>query len=201
MIAFIEGILTRAGSEAMITVGGGIGLDVRLSSRGAEQLPSLGETVRLWTHLSVRDDGWILYGFPAHTERDMFRLLISVTGIGPKVALGILSGVGPSDLALYLRNGDERSLTRLPGIGKKGAARLVVELGQRVPMDLAPSSPDGRYGEASGDAGVLGEAIAVLGAMGLMVVQAERALVLAREEDPAVADDLERWVKAALQRV
>ena len=201
MIAFIEGIVTRAGSEAMITVGGGIGLDVRLSTRGAEQLPSLGETVRLWTHLSVRDDGWTLYGFPAHTERDMFRLLISVTGIGPKVALGILSGVDPPDLALYLRTGDERSLARLPGIGKKSAARLVVELGQRVPVDLAPSPPDGRYAAASSDAGVLGEAIAVLGAMGLMVAQAERALVLAREEDPAVVADLERWVKAALQRV
>ena len=201
MIAFIEGNLTRAGSEAMITVGGGIGLDVRLSSRGVEQLPSLGETVRLWTHLSVRDDGWTLYGFAVQAERDMFRLLISVTGIGPKVALGILSGVGPSDLALYLRTGDERSLTRLPGIGKKSAARLVVELGQRVPTDLSPATPDGRYAAANGDAGLLGEAIAVLGAMGLMVAQAERALVLAREEDPAVVADLERWVKAALQRV
>lgn len=198
MIAFIEGELTRAGSEAVITVGGGIGLDVRLSARGAEQLPPLGATVRLWTHLSVREDGWTLYGFPSAAERDMFRLLVSVSGIGPKVALGILSGAAPADLALYLRTGDERSLARLPGIGKKSAARLVVELGQRVPADPTPASEDG---PAAGGEGHLGEAIAVLGAMGLLPAQAERALQSARRDDPAVAENLERWIKVALQRV
>jgi Holliday junction DNA helicase RuvA len=198
VIAYIEGELTRGGSEAVVTVGGGVGLDVRLSARGAEQLPAAGATVRLWTHLAVREDGWTLYGFPSAAERDMFRLLVSVSGIGPKVALGILSGAGPADLTLFLRTGDERSLARLPGIGKKSAARLVVELGQRVPTEGVPTAADSGAGA---DAGPLGEAMAVLGAMGLLPAQAERALQSARRDDPAVADDLERWIKVALQRV
>ena len=87
MIAFVEGILVSGGTEAVVAVGGGIGLDVVLSAQSAEKLPAPGVAVRLWTHLAVREDNWSLYGFVEAEERAMFRLLITVSGVGPKVAL------------------------------------------------------------------------------------------------------------------
>ena len=79
MIAFVEGILVSGGTEAVVAVGGGIGLDVQLSAKSAEKLPAPGDAVRLWTHLAVREDNWALYGFVREQEREMFRLLISVS--------------------------------------------------------------------------------------------------------------------------
>jgi Holliday junction DNA helicase RuvA len=197
MIAYLEGILVSGGTEAVVAVGGGIGLDVALSAQSAAQLPAPGETVRLWTHLAVREDNWSLFGFVQSDERAMFRLLISVSGVGPKVALGMLSRAPAAEIARYLRNGDEKSLTGLPGIGKKSAARLVVELGQRVP------EPGPLAAGAESLAAVVGlsEAVAILGAMGLPPMRAEQALEKARGHDPALVDDLEAWVRVALQQL
>ncbi len=197
MIAFVEGTLIAGGTEAVIAVGGGIGLDVILSAQSAEQLPAPGEPVRLWTHLAVREDNWSLYGFRQQDERAMFRLLISVSGVGPKVAMGMLSRASAADIAGFLRTGDETSLTGLPGIGKKSAARLVVELGQRVPEPV----PGGGAAGAAVGATPLGEAMAVLAAMGLPPVRAEQALLKARGQDPALAEDLEAWIRIALQQL
>ena len=196
MIAFVEGILVSGGTEAVVSVGG-IGLDVQVSALGAERLPAPGQAVRLWTHLAVREDAWSLYGFLEADERAMFRLLISVSGVGPKVALGMLSRAAPADIALYLRTGDEKALAALPGIGKKSAARLVVELGQRVPAQVGRAAAGDDALRAGGPG--LGEALAVLGAMGLPPVRAEAALLKAREANPDVAEQTERWVRAALR--
>lgn len=198
MINFVEGILVESGTEAVVAVGGAVGLDVQLSAHGAERLPAPGGAVRLWTHLAVREDQWSLYGFAEVEERAMFRLLISVTGVGPKVALGMLSGARAKDIALFLRSGDEKALAKLPGIGKKSAARLVVELGNRV-----PETPglDGPGAGDPGPAGPLADATAVLGAMGLNPAAAEQALARALRADATVADDVEAWVKAALRNM
>ncbi len=201
MIAFVEGVLVRGGTDAVVAVaGGGVGLDVLLSSRGAERLPAVGDPVRLWTHLAVREDAWTLYGFSEADERAMFRMLISVTGIGPKVALSMLSGAAAVDIARFLQRGDEAALSRLPGIGKKSAARLVVELGQRVPAAMAGGAEEGLVtAHAAGEA--LGEAAAVLASLGLAPVEAEALLREARAHAPAVAEEIETWVKAALARL
>lgn len=198
MIAFVEGTLIAGGTEAIVSVGGGIGLDVQLSALSAGQLPAPGESVRLWTHLAVREDNWSLYGFVDAEERAMFRLLISVSGVGPKVAMGMLSRASGQDIATYLRTGDEKALVTLPGIGKKSAARLVVELGQRVP-EIA--SADGVTGGLNLPPDGLSQALAVLGAMGLQPARAEQALLRARQTDEKIEIDLERWVKAALQNL
>ena len=199
MIAFLEGTLVTGGTEAVVSVGGGIGLDVQLSALSAGQLPAPGDSVRLWTHLAVREDNWSLYGFVEAEERTMFRLLISVSGVGPKVAMGMLSRASGRDIATYLRTGDEKSLTSLPGIGKKSAARLVVELGQRVPE---AGGGDGSVGIASGGLpDGMSQALAVMGAMGLAPARAEQALLRARQADDQIDQDLERWVKAALQNL
>ena len=198
MINFVEGILVEGGTEAVVAVGGAVGLDVQLSALGAGGLPAAGSPVRLWTHLAVREDHWSLFGFVDEEERVMFRLLISVSGVGPKVALGMLSGARAVDIALFLRSGDERALAKLPGIGKKSAARLVVELGNRVPevpgVGQAAAVPEK-------EAGPLGDALAVLGAMGLNPATAEQALVRAQRADASVGEDVEAWVKAALRNL
>lgn len=196
MIAFLEGILISAGTEAVVSVGGGIGLDVQVSALSAGQLPAPGESVRLWTHLAVREDNWALYGFVEAEERAMFRLLISVSGVGPKVALGMLSRAPARDIAAYLRTGDEKALTSLPGIGKKSAARLVVELGQRVPT-LGPLE---ETAIAGGSLPVgMSQAMAVMAAMGLTPARAEQALLRARQADGDIEKDTGKWIKSALQ--
>lgn len=194
MIAFLEGTLVSGGTSAVVAVGGGIGLDVTLSAQSAEQLPAPGESVRLWTHLAVREDNWSLYGFVQSEERAMFRLLISVSGVGPKVAMGMLSRAPAQDIAAALQSGDEKSLQALPGIGKKSAARLVIELGERVPdMKMMVAAAGG------GARGGMAEAVSILGAMGLPGVRAEAALAKARQQDAALSEDMEAWVRVALQ--
>jgi len=198
MIAFLEGTLVSGGTEAIVSVGGGVGLDVQLSALSAERLPSPGQPVHLWTHLTVREDNWSLYGFVEAEERAMFRLLISVSGVGPKVAMGMLSRATGRQIAAYLRTGDEKALVGLPGIGKKSAARLVVELGQRVPE---AGSQEDMGTAAAGSMEGMSPAMAVLGAMGLAPALAEQALLRARQADGEIDQDLERWVKAALQNL
>ncbi|MBK7670647.1 MAG: Holliday junction branch migration protein RuvA [bacterium] len=198
MIAFLEGIVVTGGTDAVVSVGGGIGLEVHLSTAAAAELPAPGEPVRLWTHLVVREDAWSLYGFLDPSERGMFRLLQTVSGIGPKVALGMLSKAGAAEIAACLRGGDESALARLPGIGKKTAARLVVELGNRLPELPQAGDATGAGGARSAGAAA---ALAVLGAMGLAPGQAEQALQRAKQADPAAAADTETWVRAALRQL
>ena len=197
MIAFLEGTLVTGGTEAIVSVGGGVGLDVKLSALSAEALPAPGQPIHLWTHLAVREDNWSLYGFVEAEERAMFRLLISVSGVGPKVAMGMLSRATGRQIAAYLRTGDEKALIGLPGIGKKSAARLVVELGQRVPEAGSQEDMDAAGGSMEG----MGPALAVLAAMGLAPALAEQALLRARQADGEIGRDLEKWVKAALQNL
>jgi len=195
LIAYVEGALVQAGRETIVAIAGGaVALDLLLSERGASALPAIGARVKLWTHLSVREDGWTLFGFPTLAERAMFRMLVTVSGIGPKVALGMLSGAAPDDIARALATGDEKALARLPGIGKKSAARLVVELGQRVAGQFGPTD----VGGAAAPTGTLVEALDVLSAMGLAPAQAEVLLRQASTAHPEVAHDVQAWVRAAL---
>lgn len=204
MIAFVDGILISGGTEAVVSVGGALGLDILVSATSAERLPSPGQPVKLWTHLTVREDNWSLYGFMELEERAMFRLLISVSGVGPKVAMGILSKANPADVALYLRAGDEKALVALPGIGKKSAARLIVELGKKIPDSVLAGQDTGVEGTAASGGG-MSEALAVLGAMGVPAAAAERALTAARQVDgdidPKEKADVEKWVRLALQNL
>ncbi len=198
MIAFLEGELVRGGREAVVAVAAGaVGLDVMLSERGAARLPACGAVVRLWTHLAVREDAWTLYGFVDLEERAMFRLLLTVAGIGPRVALGMLSAADPAEIARCLRTGDERALARLPGIGRKSAARLVVELGQRVPPALAAAETAG----AAVPDGALQDATLALQAMGVPAAQAEALLRQAARAQPELTDAAPAWVRAALARL
>lgn len=200
MIAFVEGTLVDPGPPAVVAVGGGgVGLALQLTTRAFADLPAPGERVRFWTHLVAREDGWTLYGFPGREELALFRLLIGVNGVGPKLALGALSGASAAEIVLCLRTGDEKGLTRLPGIGRKTAARLVVELGERAAQELGAVAAAGGGDAMPAGADPLREAMAVLEAMGLPPARAEQALRAARERDAGAVVDVENWVRRALR--
>ncbi|HPF34515.1 MAG TPA: Holliday junction ATP-dependent DNA helicase RuvA [Candidatus Krumholzibacteria bacterium] len=202
MIATLEGVLTERGTESVVEAGG-LGLAVLLSAGDAERLPPVGQSVRLFTHLSVREDAWTLFGFLERETRTLYRLLLSVGGIGPKVALGMLSGATAAEIAAALHRGDEKALTRLPGVGKKSAARLVVELASKVPAELLAGLPaPGAAGAPSAPATpARATALAMLASMGLASPRADQVLDAAAAAAPELAQDPVAWVRSALKQL
>ncbi|MEX1056964.1 MAG: Holliday junction branch migration protein RuvA [Natronospirillum sp.] len=110
----------------------GVGYELLVPMTTYYQLPALGEPVQLWTHLSIREDAHTLFGFAHQGERGLFRTLIKVNGIGPKLALSILSAIEPDDFARYIEQDNVNQLIKIPGVGKKMAERLVLELKGKV---------------------------------------------------------------------
>jgi len=205
MIASLTGVLSERGEVCVIEVGG-VGLAVSLPAGDILRLPPVGETVRLWTHLAVREDAWTLFGFLEQETRTMYRLLLGVSGVGPKVALGMLSGSSAVDIATALHRGDEKALIKLPGIGKKSAARLVVELSSKVPADLLAAGSEaqqaGPVGAASSASGPgRTAALDMLASMGLTSPRADQVLDAALAIDAELADNPVNWVRAALQHL
>jgi Holliday junction DNA helicase RuvA len=134
MIALLYGELHARGSDWVIVQVGGIGFQVRVPASILDELGDVGETVRLYTHLLVRDDNIALYGFATPEQLELFDLLLGVTGIGPKSALGLLSSTSPETLRLAIAREDVDVLTRVPGIGRKTASRLILELKGRIDL-------------------------------------------------------------------
>lgn len=134
MIALLHGELYAKGSDWVIVQVGGVGLRVRVPASIVEELGDLGETVRLHTHLLVRDDAIALYGFASPEQLELFELLLGVTGIGPRSALVLLSSTSPETLRLAIAQEDVDVLMRVPGIGRKTASRLILELKGRIDL-------------------------------------------------------------------
>lgn len=136
MIAMVKGALIEKGEgEAVVMTAGGLGLRVMVSMNTLAALPAAGQECTLFTHMNVREDAMELFGFAHREERDMFRRLISVSGIGPKSALGVLGSMPISDLRLAILTGDAAALARAPGIGKKTAQRISLELKDKLAQD------------------------------------------------------------------
>ncbi len=168
MIATLEGILEYRGNDSVIINVGGIGFQVYVSSSTSGQLGAVKGRVSLYTHLHVREDSISLYGFASSDELTLFRSLISVAGIGAKLALTVLSALNTEQLVMAITSGDIDLLSQTPGIGKKMASRLVVELRGKlekewkdVALPLAPENA---------------EAIAALTGLGYSVAEATKAL-------------------------
>ncbi|MFP4146245.1 MAG: Holliday junction branch migration protein RuvA [Halorhodospira sp.] len=132
MIARLHGVLIEQRPPTLVIDIGGLGYEVEAPLSTIESLPRAGEEVTLYTHLSVREDGQTLYGFRARNERDLFRRLIRISGVGPKLALALLSGVDGEELVSCVREDNPKRLTQVPGIGRKTAERLIVELRDRL---------------------------------------------------------------------
>jgi len=190
MIATLEGILEYRGNDSIIINVGGIGFRVYVPSPTLSQLGAVKGKVSLYTHLHVREDNISLYGFASSEELSLFKNLISVSGIGSKLALALLSALNPEQLVMAITSGDIDLLSQAPGIGKKMASRLVVELKgklekewKEVVLPLAPESAD---------------VISALTGLGYSVAEATKAISKLPDAEKL---SLEEKVKMALQQM
>jgi Holliday junction DNA helicase RuvA len=149
MIAFVNGeVVGRREDYVVIQTSGGVGYHLAVSAETLSHVPAVGQQVSLHCHLVARDDSMALYGFSSEEERDLFLMLLGVQGVGPKVALALLSGGPPRELASALASGDVARLQAVPGIGKRTAERILVELREKV---IALSGEDGEITVTRGD--------------------------------------------------
>ncbi len=197
MISSLRGRLQhKSPTEVVLDVNGvGYALSIPLSTY--EALGENGGECSLLTYLHVREDALQLFGFSTEAEREIFRLLISVTGIGPRMAQGILSGISVEDLKGHLVQGNLLALTSVPGIGKKLAERLVVELRDKVTR-LEISAPAGPGG-SGGQSGIRSEALLALTSLGYSRLVAEKAVRAAIQETNGRDVTLEQLIKASLR--
>jgi len=206
VIASLRGVLTEKLPGACVVEAGGVGYLVSVSSPTARALPALAEPVFLWTRQVVREDALALYGFADREELRLFDLMIGVSGVGPKLALAVLSGLRPDALARAIRTEQIGALVSIPGIGRKTAERLIVDL--RDKLDTPPiGARAGAPGEAGSEAaaGLLPraerfeDAVAALVRLGYTAAQAGDAVRKAADaaEDPT----LEALVRSALARL
>ena len=190
MIALLTGILQAKTPEQVVLQTGGVGYRVFVSLNTFCELPALGLEATLHIHTAVRDDAFHLYGFAREEERQSFNKLISISGVGPRLALGILSHIAPPDLWQAVRSRDAQRLTKIPGIGKKLAARLVVELEGKLPQadNLADivTSP------------IQADALSALTNLGFPEAAARQALAQAGQQLDDSAD-LQQILKACLR--
>jgi holliday junction DNA helicase RuvA len=136
VIAFLDGTLAERSADRVVVDVGGVGYEVAVPVSTAARLPAIGRRVRVFTRMHVRDDAMLLFGFASPDERTLFDLLITVNGIGPKVALAFLSALAPDALRRAVTSGDVAALTVVPGVGKKVAQRVVLDLKDKLAGDV-----------------------------------------------------------------
>lgn len=192
MIGRIAGTLLAKSPPMLLVDVGGVGYEIDAPMSTFYRLPAVGEPVLLHTHLLVREDAQLLYGFASEAERALFRQLLKVTGVGAKLALVILSGVAVDELLAIVADADAARLVRIPGIGRKTAERLILEL--REPLGRMASTPASVLAPR-GDA--LQDAASALEALGYKPAEARAALRDLAAEDQS-SEDL---IRAALKRL
>ena len=172
MIGSLRGRISAKSPPQLTVEVGGIGYEVQAPMSTFFHLPAVGAEVQLLTHLVVREDAHVLYGFGSEAERRLFRSLIRVSGVGPKIALGLLSGISVSEFQQCVQSQDVGALTRIPGVGRKTAERLIVEMRDRLAApELTTGAPS-----VGGDSTPEAEAYAALVALGYRPGEATRLL-------------------------
>ena len=193
MIGSLAGVLTSKAPPHLLLEVGGVGYELEAPMSTFYELPPLGERVRLLTHLLVREDAQILYGFATDAERTLFRHLLKVSGIGPRIALALLSGVTGAAFAQAIQEQDAATLTRIPGVGRKTAERLIVEMRDRLEqLGVAAAAPAAGAPAQGAEA----EAYGALVSLGYRPVEATRLLKSAGAEGGLATEEL---IRRALQ--
>ena len=188
MYAFIEGEVCEKGSNELILMAGGVGYRLLCSMNTLQAAPPMGEKMRCYTVFSVREDAMELYGFATKEEKHMFRLLTGISGVGPKLGLAILGAMPLRDLSVAIVLEDITAISRAPGVGKKTAQRIVMELKDKVSQeDVSVEVPAGQAAALPAADGMK-EAIEALGALGYSAVEARNAL--AKAPDPNASADV-----------
>lgn len=197
MYAFIEGEVCEKLAGSLVLLAAGVGWQLNCSNNTLQAAPPVGEKMRCYTFLSVREDAMELFGFATREEKEMFLQLTSVSGIGPKTALGVLGSMPLRDLNLAILLGDVNALSRAPGIGKKTAQRIALELKDKISQADVSQSASAAAGQPaqvlSGDA--VSEAIEALTALGYSSTEARNAISQIRDQ----ADRPEEMIRLALR--
>lgn len=210
MFAFIEGDIVQKNPESIIVNVGGIGFQLNCDSGLSQHFPAVGEKAKVWTFLNVRENEISLYGFPSQDVKSLFELLITVSGIGPKVAGSIVGNISPDVFALSVLNDDYQMLTKIKGIGKKGAQRIVLELKDKLKKSLPNFGKDTADGDVlaglNNDQNLTGarnEVIAALMVLGYAEKEASDATTKAylQMQEKQVEIELEDLLRNALKQL
>ncbi len=182
MINYVHGTLAEVESGFIVVEAGGVGYGIFVPASVIGELPHIGEEIKVYTHFSVREDEQSLFGFLYREDREMFLRLLSVSGIGPKGALGILSVLKPNDLRLAIVTGDAKAISRAPGIGAKTAQRVILELRDKIDTassyaaDTAGAAAALAQPENAGRPGPVEDAVDALEMLGYSRMEAGRAV-------------------------
>ena len=200
MISYIKGELVELTENAIVLDHDGMGFLIMMPASILSKLPAIGSELKVHTYLYVKEDALDLYGFLTKDDLKVFRLLITVSGIGPKGALAILSTMSPDDLRFAVLAGDSKTISKAPGIGSKTAQKLIIELKDKLKIeDVLDGGADGGY-ELQSDMGdtAAAEAVMALTALGYSSADATRAV---RQVDGGADMDSEALLKAALKKL
>jgi Holliday junction DNA helicase RuvA len=200
MITFLEGTLVESLPTHVVLAVHGVGYHVFIPLSSYDKLPAPGAQIKILTHLSIREDAHVLYGFMSAAERDLFRLLVNhVSGIGPKTALDVLSGTSVMSFKAAVVEGDAKTLSQVKGIGKKTAERIIVELKDKVGVAAAWEAASATHGPSADDVQV-NDAVLALISLGYKQVDAFKAVRRVVEERGSglASDDLVRHALKSL---
>lgn len=205
MIAYIKGELAWVSEDGIIVETGNIGYNIRVPFSVINDLPSIGGSVKIYTYMYVREDAMHLYGFLTKDDMNIFQLLITVNGIGPKGALGILSTITPDDLRFAVLSGDVKTISKSPGIGTKTASKLILELKDKLKLEDAfeqklQVSEEKNLDKASASSisEIRNEAIQALAALGYSTTDALR---MVRQVEITDQMSVEELLKLSLKKV
>jgi Holliday junction DNA helicase RuvA len=201
MIAHLTGRLFSRNTKSVIIDAGGIGYEVFVPLSTFYELPKEEEKISLYIHTHVREDAILLYGFKSELEKELFLMLISVSGIGPKLGVNILSGIGPEELLDAISRGDAMRLQSIPGVGKKTAERITLELKERAMRshDQRPPFKPSQGEMRTTEARMMDDALSALVNLGYPPKSAKQAVD--RAKTTVRETSLEAWIKEALRHL
>lgn len=202
MIAFLEAKVCEKNPDYMIVALNGMGLRLNYDPQYASRMPSVGETSRVYTYLHVREDELSLYAFPSYEEKQLFELLLTVSGFGPKIAGAVTASMPPSRFALAILNADVKTLTMIKGVGRKSAERLILELKDKMAAQETLLTDEGETEQLPPMQGTsaVQEAIAALRVLGYSQREAEKALAKVLKEKRDITD-VSEMIRLALREL
>jgi len=198
MITYLEGRLVEEEPTHVVVENGGVGYYIQIPVSSYKKFPRASQGVKIFTHLHVREDDLQLYGFATREERHLFRLLISVSGVGPRLAQSVLSGISVEQFRACMARGDLAPLTAIPGVGKKTAQRLLVDLREKIGVEAAGDGIEGQLG-GEAESGLERDAVKALISLGCREREARRLVQAVRARESAEELSLEELILKALQ--
>ena len=198
MYAYIKGELTEIHTDHIVLEAGGIGYQIFIPGQTLQSLPSLGAEMKVYTYLYIREDAMILYGFLTRDDLELFCKLISVSGIGPKGGLSILSALDADDLRFAILSGDAKAIAKAPGIGAKTAQRVILELKDKMSLEDAFEKKAEHVSASTNESSVKQDAVMALTALGYSSTESLKAVSKVQITEDM---DVEEVLKAALKHL